>query len=670
MSTAHDSSSELMQREEIRQLAEEFAQKLRNSGQPRIDEYLYRAEPSLRERLREELVGEAFSFQYGDPTKDGRLRYSPVSRLGEGGFAQVYAAWDGKLDRIVAIKVLDSTGRIDKQRFLEEARRQANLKHPNLVQVYDAGELPKGHAYAVMEYMAGGTLRQKLESDGPFKPERAARIVQHIALGVAAAHERTDGSGSLSPLVHQDLKPENILFDVQGQVFVADFGLAEPVTDFQGGRARVGGTMHYMSPEQLAFSQSADPPHIDQQSDVWALGVILYELLTGTPPFDDVAPRSTGTCQRVCDGELPSAVRRSLDERTDARIPAELATLVSDCLKTSKKERLGSAKDVAARLENWLSAANNVVHLQLPVSLSSLSWRYGGESTDRDRAARVASELRDVHGLRLSRFVWVPPGQGFSDNLNTLYTVSEGFWIGATPVTNAEYEAFVACANYRGQAEGNRKYRSFGGKFRIPTHPVVGVSWINSMRFCQWLTKKLSACGMRMAATLPSEAEWEYACRAGSRTKYCFGDSQSDLQDYAWIADNSGSATWDALDLWKKRKDWRSYLREVRTRECSTHPVSSKLPNKWGIYDMHGQVWEWCLDQFDCRYRKKMVVISSNLSRRELDQQIAVRGDRANRGGAWNRDALRCTSSFRNGRNCLECFDGLGFRILLRAISE
>jgi len=658
------------ERAKIEREAERFAWELREGNQPEIDIYLCRVAPSLRERLREELVGEEFSCRYGDATKDGKLRYWPVSQLGKGGFARVYAAWDGELGRFVAIKVLASTERLAKQRFLDEARRQAALKHPNLVQVHDAGVLPKGHPYAVMDYIEGGTLRQKLESEGAFHPKRAARILRQIALGVAAAHERNDGSRSVSPLVHQDLKPENILLDLRNQPYVADFGLAAAVSDLHNGLAGIGGTMRYMSPEQLkAFSSGTESPVIDTPSDVWALGVMFFEAMTGKHPFVDSNQADTETAESILNTITTSDVPGQLAQYRPARVPTELASLIADCLQISTEKRLVSAKDVAVRLEDWLDAADKVVQLQLPFLSAALSNIYLGASAERHRP-RTGAGLGHAPGMRLSRFVWVPPGNGFSRNLISSYEVREGFWIGATPVTNAEYDIFLANTGYRGESEANKAYRSFRGKFALPTHPAVGVSWINAMRFCQWLSSELSSCGIAMTAILPSEAEWEYACRAGSRTVYCFGDSHDDLQDYAWIADNSGPITWDALVSWKKRKDWRSYLREVRRRECSTHAVGSKLPNDWGIYDMHGHVWEWCLDAFDRRRRDRMNVTSSRLSPQELESAIATRGDRVNRGGAWNRDSLRCASSFRNGRNCYECFDGLGFRVLLRATSQ
>jgi serine/threonine protein kinase len=472
------------ERVEIEREAERFARELREGNHQEIDVYLCRVAPSLRERLREELVGEEFSYRYGDATKDGKLRYWPVSQLGKGGFARVYAALDAELGRFVAIKVLASTERIAKLRFLDEARRQAGLKHPNLVQIHETGELPKGHPYVVMDYIAGGTLREKLESEGTFDPRRAARILGQVAFGVAAAHERTDGSRPLSPLVHQDLKPENILLDHQNQAYVADFGLAAAVTDLQDGLAGIGGTMRYMSPEQLnAFSSETEPPVIDTQSDVWALGIMCFELMTGKHPFVDSKHPDMETAESILSAIKRTDVRGQLAQYQPARIPTDLAHLIADCLELSTERRLVSAKDVAVRLEEWLNAADNVVQLQLPISFAALSNVYCGAPAEKHQPPMEA-ELGHVLGKRLSRFVWVPPGNGFSRNLTSFYKVPEGFWIGATPVTNAEYEAFLAKTGYRGQSEANNHYRSFSGKFSLPTHPAVGVSWINAMRFC------------------------------------------------------------------------------------------------------------------------------------------------------------------------------------------
>lgn len=203
MSTDHDPNNESRYRETIRQLAEEFAVSLGNGSEPEMDDFLARVDPSLRSRLKEELVGEQFAYQFGDATQNGSLKYRPTAFLGQGRFGKVYRAVD-VWGRSVAIKVLCETKDAAKERFLAEASRQARPpKHDHLVEVHDFGTLPKGHSFFVMEYLGGGTLREKLKQQGKLDAETAAQLMKQVALAVATLHE---GSSGMPPLVHQDLK--------------------------------------------------------------------------------------------------------------------------------------------------------------------------------------------------------------------------------------------------------------------------------------------------------------------------------------------------------------------------------------------------------------------------------------------------------------------------------
>jgi serine/threonine protein kinase/WD40 repeat protein len=343
-------------RDEIRKLSEEFAHNLRNGGQPRPDDFLARIDASLQDKLREELVGEEFAYRFGDATQNGKLRYRPIATLGTGAFGEGYKAVDEELDRIVAIKVLLRTDDSVKQRFLAEARRQANLpKHNHLVGVHDSGTLPKGHAFSVMEYVEGGTLRERLRADGKLDAETAARLVQQMSLAVAAVHEGTSGSRAhpTVPLVHRDLKPENILLDRLGNVCLADFGIAAAVADLHDGAAGAGGTIAYMSPEQAtAFRPGMTAAPVDTRTDVWALGVILYELLAGTQPFVSNEADAQNRRDEIFDAIQQYEPPRLRDLSPD--VPTELEALVAQCLKKDVAERIQTANEVADRLRRWL----------------------------------------------------------------------------------------------------------------------------------------------------------------------------------------------------------------------------------------------------------------------------------------------------------------------------
>lgn len=204
--------------------------------------------------------------------------FEVLSLIGQGGMGAVYKAIHLRLDRVVAIKVLptelDAADPAFGERFLREARSLAKLQHPNLVVVHDFGEVD-GLYFIVMEYVEGANLRERLR-DGSLRPDAALKILPQICEGLRYAH----GQG----LVHRDIKPENILLGNDGRVRIADFGLARMVhpdaSDISlTGTEQALGTPHYMAPEQLR-----DPDRVDHRADLFSLGVVFYEMLTGNLP--------------------------------------------------------------------------------------------------------------------------------------------------------------------------------------------------------------------------------------------------------------------------------------------------------------------------------------------------------------------------------------------------
>ena len=207
-------------------------------------------------------------------------RYSIVRPLGDGGMARVYLAHDEILDRDVALKVLWEYFASDDEfvgRFEREARSAASLSHPNIVQVFDRGETESGTAYMAMEYVPGGTLKDRISREGPLSPEDAAGVAIQIAEALGAAHGRG--------VIHRDIKPHNVLISESGEAKVTDFGIARAAAATTATRTgRVLGTAGYMSPEQ-ALGQ-----RVDQRTDLYSLGVVLFEMLTGGLPFRGESP--------------------------------------------------------------------------------------------------------------------------------------------------------------------------------------------------------------------------------------------------------------------------------------------------------------------------------------------------------------------------------------------
>lgn len=212
----------------------------------------------------------------------GRLvdgRYRVEARLARGGMASVYTALDTRLDRLVALKVMHPVFAEDDEfvgRFIREAKSAARLSHPNVVSVYDQGE-DGGHVFLVMEYVEGRTLRDLVHERGKLTPSEALSILQPVLSALAAAHE--------AGIVHRDIKPENVLLADDGRVKVADFGLARAIAGrHTATTSSIIGTVAYLAPEYAVRNIS------DARSDVYSAGVMLYEMLTGAPPYDSDAP--------------------------------------------------------------------------------------------------------------------------------------------------------------------------------------------------------------------------------------------------------------------------------------------------------------------------------------------------------------------------------------------
>ena len=200
--------------------------------------------------------------------------YQIVSQLGQGGMGVVYRAHDPRLDRHVAIKLLppdltrDATA---KQRFLQEAKAASALDHPNICTIYEINETADGQLYLVMAHYEGETLKERI-AKGPLTLDDAIDVAMQVGTGLAEAH----GAG----IVHRDIKPANLLVTKTGTVKILDFGLAKLAGS--EGVTQTGttvGTVAYMSPEQ------AQGQEVDHRTDIWSLGVVLYEMLAGTPPF-------------------------------------------------------------------------------------------------------------------------------------------------------------------------------------------------------------------------------------------------------------------------------------------------------------------------------------------------------------------------------------------------
>jgi Protein kinase domain/Double sensory domain of two-component sensor kinase len=333
--------------------------------------------------------------------------YEIVGALGAGGMGEVYRARDTRLEREVAIKVLPSeTQQLPDRlaRFEREARAVAALNHPNILALHDIGR-HEGIVFAVMELLEGQSLRERLDAPGRLTPLKAIDYAIQILRGLAAAHERG--------FIHRDLKPENLFVTHEGRVKILDFGLVQeeplPADDLDASTTRsvtspgvILGTVGYVSPEQV-LGQAATV-----RSDLFAFGVVVYEMLTGTHPFRRRTPADTMTA--ILREDPPPLARRTRG------LPPGITRVFDRCLDKHADDRPGSARDLALYLEaagvqdheaSPLSPAGTAVLRRrilaiscgLLVLLAATTWAFVRVMADRAVTAAIEADLTRAEQL-------------------------------------------------------------------------------------------------------------------------------------------------------------------------------------------------------------------------------------------------------------------------------
>ncbi len=635
------------------------------------------------------------------PDSLGRLgHYEMLQVLGRGGFGIVFRAFDDVLQRVVAVKVMApqiATLSPARKRFLREARSSAAVRHENVVHVYEVGEQPL--PYLVMEFVPGETLQQKLDRSGPLEVSEVLRIGRQIAEGLAAAHA--------SDLIHRDIKPANILLEGGSQkVKITDFGLARAADDASISQSGViAGTPMFMAPEQ-ALGQE-----IDQRADLFSFGSVLYQMVSGRPPFR--APSALAVLKRVAE-ESPRPIPEIIPET-----PAWLCEIIAKLHAKNPEDRFQSAREIAdvladceaqlkahdkvkdfsriprgkpQRSGRWKWAAAAAV-LMLPVialaatefagvthlfrgqqAMPNPSKPVGGTQAKATAAwndwpadapepaiapfdAAQASAHREAWAKYLKvpveytnslgmKFGFIPPGKfmmgspqpeidrciGLRLELGNWFNaeapeheveITQPFCLGSTEVTVGQFRQFVEEEKYQA---GDDRWQKPGFE-QADDHPVVWVSWQNAVDFCTWLSEKEGK-----KYRLPTEAEWEYSCRAGKGgTRYCFGNEDADLGSYAWYEANSGG---------------------------KTQSVGKLRPNDWGLYDMHGNAWEWCQDYYDPKYY-------TSSPKKDPPGGVGDSYGHVFRGGSWFDAPVSCRSAFRPCQPPGHRDRNLGFRVSL-----
>ena len=550
---------------------------------------------------------------------DLTARYKIRKSIGKGGMGEVLLAMDTRLDRNVAIKRIRGDAGTDQTavaRFLSEAKSVAALNHTNVVQIYDFGRDRKG-PFLIMEYVAGGSLLGRC-CDGPMELQEAVDFACQLCDGLTCAHS--------AGIIHRDVKPANILLGKGNIPKLSDFGLAKAQSRDQAMTisGTVLGTLDFMPPEQR-YGTSL----VDERSDLWSLAATLYQMVTGKSPkvirIDLLPVELAKVLSKAVEEDKSDRFQTAIEFRDALRLSCD-ATQSATSQKVDSKvgvcpkchssnvstrqfcNRCGESFKVAclacnAELTTWDNFCGECGSNQLSLLQQQ-------QERQQELSVLDNEPIGNSIGMQLKL---IPRGEfKIKDGSKVeLVTLSNHFYMGVHAVTQRQYAAVMGVNPSQFLGEEN---------------PVERVSWEEAMAFCERLTESPAEKAAGRVYRLPTEAEWEYVCRAGASTSYCFGDDASELGNYAWFSKNSRG---------------------------KTHRVADKQPNQWGLYDMHGNVWEWCHDWY-----------GDNLIGNLTDPKGPGLGSRrVYRGGSWGRTAEDCRSTSRDGGFPSNRRVSIGFRI-------
>ncbi|MEC4984740.1 MAG: bifunctional serine/threonine-protein kinase/formylglycine-generating enzyme family protein [Oscillatoria sp. PMC 1068.18] len=552
-------------------------------------------------------------FQPGQLLKKGK--YQIRETLGGGGFGVTYLAAEQPKNKLVAIKTLNlvrhgNSPNFDElqEKFINEAITLAACSHPHIVRVYPQLFQEDRLWCMVMEYIPGQNLAEYIQDNGTFSEAEALRIIFQVGDALKLIHQRR--------FLHRDLKPGNILLRESDKTAVLiDFGLAREYEFGQINSMTDHTTERYAPPEQYERRGIFAP-----SLDVYSLAATLYVLLTANllPPGDFRKKYN-----------IPIDTPRKLN----SAISQQVSEAIIWGLELDPEKRPQS-------VEIWLNA------LQNQPKLPTFSFEV---VTVNNRGKIIKREQKQAEYLT----IWLPgdiplemvsiPGgtflMGAPENEKNSYDFErpqhrvtiQPFFMGKYPVTQAQWQAVASLPQIERSLEPDPS--DFKGKNR----PVEEVSWYDCVEFTKRISKKYN-----LDCRLPSEAEWEYACRAGTTTPFHYGATlTSDLANY------NASYTYDLEPKSKYRSE---------TTNVGIFPA-----NAFGLYDLHGNVWEWCADDWHESYEGAPSDGSAWLRKANNDNH----SQKLLRGGSWDNNPRNCRSAYRVGNSADNRTDINGFRAVV-----
>jgi hypothetical protein len=594
-----------------------------------------------------------------------------LEHIGQGGMGAVFKARQTSLHRLVALKTLKPFVSDDPEyvaRFRQEAVAAAALSHPNLVQVYAAGEA-EGIHYFAMEYIEGESAQARLERKGRLDALEAIAIGSHVSAALEHGWRK-------AALIHRDIKPDNIFLSEDGEVKLGDLGLAKSAGQTMG-LTMTGasmGTPHYISPEQADGKKD-----IDLRADIYSLGCTLYHMLSGEPPYKGESamavmlkhvsapvPDLRGVWPE-CPAELAAVVMKMMQkqpaerQQSHAEVGADLRRVYDHLSGTSVPDAVAVTQQQAARHE--AAAPNPSAGGGLPKTASGKSKvpLYAGIGAGLLALAAGAfflfkpkEEKQTQAPLYAKEHAGEPgtPAEGGTGSTKPPSAPAASFLSKATkdaPFVNTLGMKFVPVPIVSGPTAGQRvlfgvwdvrvqDYAVYAGTKKVDdswtkqqrdgvpagrelNHPVVGVSWEDAQAFCQWLTEKEQAEGKLpkgLQYRLPSDEEWSWAVGLPPELGTTPAEkSQKNSVDFPWGKDypptkkvgNYGDEAFHAKfpkDSTDKTKD-QPWMKGYDDGYATTSPVGSFPANAYGLYDMGGNVWQWCEDWYDASHKDRVL---------------------------------------------------------------